>query len=862
MQAGRAVRPLATAITALVASVSLAEAAERPANSLAPRPGYVPQLSFAEKRTEQLVVKSDPAQPGFNWAEVAAVDTTNLTLKVNMAGLELSEINADTVFSLVLGDLAFEVELGEDPAYAPGKTSAFFPTHGWKENGQPEGREGLELSWTAEVLTVKLVNSATSEADYGPYAAAFSGNYGGENNASVRHLGALALNFGPLKGDATVFLKGSASTSVKNFGEGAEQDQFELTQSSLTGGLDLAVPKVVVKGSEEVSDPEVQSESEGEQPAKRLLLKGTASDGFGLSRVEVSLDTNDPNGWQPVELGTFNPVPPEEDDWSGVSVDWTFPLPPAVVGRTVISVRAVDLAGNVSAPSSFAVVKELPAPLVGRWDALINGGAATGPGLRGALTFQCSAAGALSGRLTMNGRPYPFLGDWTGGEIRGRVRRGTEGDLILRGWVADLSVQDAQGAGLSGYLYQEGSNPDENGVAGEFYASRSPYSSRNRVSEDRVGRYNAAFRAGDSEVTGASLLSVNVNGAGGVQVLGKLADGTQISWGGVLGANGEIPLFAPTYARRGYLAARLYTDGYSAYSDTVSWVRPANFGAGFPGGFEFHGVSEFSGVRYFGADSVSGLINSGELEVSVTGGGAEEVRVPVNVDERGRVTVSGENPMGLRLLVNAQTGWVTAGFRLPAAQEGGARRLAKANGLLVVDRIAGHFAIGGTEPACGRLELARKTEVQDPTDDGSDSEREFVRDVTHAEALILNTSNGPSLYVSASGWIGHGGLADAQLETGADGILSFTVQKLPPGTVAAAVMQEVSARAMIPFTGQQFVQIRFGRGQVIVLPVQAEVSEGLTPFNGPVFTTYVDKDGRIVCGTPPNPEGRNSQRSR
>ena len=392
------------------------------------------------------------------------------------------------------------------------------------------------------------------------------------------------------------------------------------------------------------------------------------------------------------------------------------------------------------------------------------------------------------------------------------------GDLILRGWVADLSVQEVQGAGLSGYLYQENSNPDENGVAGEFYASRSPYSSRNRVSEDLVGRYNAAFRTGDAGAPGASLLSVNVNGAGGVQILGKLADGTQISWGGVLGANGEVPLFAPTYGRKGYLAGRLYANGYSVYSDTVSWVRPANFGAGFPDGFEFHGVSEFSGVRY-GADAVSGLINSGELEVSVTGGGAEEVRVPVTLDERGRVTVSGENPMGLRLLVNAQTGWVTAGFRLPAAQEGGARRLAKANGLLVVDRIAGHFAIGGREPVSGRFDLGRKTEVQDPTDNRSGGEREFVGNLSYSYALIYNLPSGVYLYVGAVGVIGHGGNVDARLEAGPGGILDFTVSKLPPDSVGTQVIQEVSAVTVIPAEGQQSIQIRFGEGRVVEVPV-------------------------------------------
>lgn len=175
--------------------------------------------------------------------------------------------------------------------------------------------------------------------------------------------------------------------------------------------------------------------------------------------------------------------------------------------------------------------------------------------------------------------------------------------------------------------------------------------------------------------------------------------------------------------------------------------------------------------------------------------------------------------MGLRLLVNAQTGWVTAGFRLPAAQEGGARRLAKANGLLVVDRIAGHFAIGGSEPACGRLELARKTEVQDPTDDGSDSEREFVGNLAQSYAFNYNTQNGVYLYVLAEGKIGHGGCADARLEVGPDGILNFTVSKLPSDSFATQVIQEVSAVAVIPAEGQQSVQIRFGEGRVVEVPV-------------------------------------------
>jgi hypothetical protein len=682
--------PLTVTVAAWILAASVSTAAA--SNALSPAPGYTPEFKFSEKRSEKVVQKLDPSLPGYSWAEVGAVDATEMVVRVNMEGVALADIHADTAFSLILGDLGVELTLGEDPKYVDGAQSAFFPTHGWDENQQPVGKEGLSLTWTDKVLTVKLVNSASSEEDAGPYEPAFSANYAGENNPSVRHLSELKLNFGSLEAEATVFLKGSASTSTQTFKSTDYQEAFELTQSSLTGSLDLVSPSVSISGTRKVGD-----ESEGES----LVLNGTAKDGFGLHRIQITTNLDDPESWQDLEVGGLAPLPEDEDDWSGGTAQWSYPIGDTEVGSTLFSVRAIDLAGNVSAPTTFTVVKNLPEPLTGRWDALLtNSNLGDGGVVLGALTFQCSASGALTGRATLEGRPYPFKGVWTGTRISGRVKRGAAGDLILDGNVSNIDITETAEAFLGGTLVPAGVISEE--TAGDpsvlvlFSAYRSPYSSANPVPEGFAGRYNMAATDPNGVILGSSVLSANVNTAGGTRVVGKLADGTVLSWGGVMGASGQVPLYASSYGRRGYFASDLRLDGWGAYADLCSWVRPAGFGKGFSEGFALNGI-QLSGQRYWalaaGFLPEGFLLGDANAILTLNGAGLTDPYQEVFTwAGSGRGTFEDPNPMALRSLFNRSSGMVTGGFKLPAAQEGGVRRNATFTGLLVGDRVEGFYS--------------------------------------------------------------------------------------------------------------------------------------------------------------------------
>lgn len=92
------------------------------------------------------MIVADDTDPTVTWGEVQAVDTTKLCIKASMAGLALADIGPDTGFSLELGDLSVQFSLSDDPSYVAGATSAFFPTHGWDDNGKAIGTEGLQLS--------------------------------------------------------------------------------------------------------------------------------------------------------------------------------------------------------------------------------------------------------------------------------------------------------------------------------------------------------------------------------------------------------------------------------------------------------------------------------------------------------------------------------------------------------------------------------------------------------------------------------------------------------------------------------------------------------------------------------------------
>jgi len=704
-------------------------------DALSPAPGFTPILTFTEKHTERIVTVSDPDDSSLKWPELGSVDSTNLLIKASMEGVELSGINSDTPFSINFGDLAFDITLGSDPNYSVSKSTAFFPTHGWDASGRPVGSEGLSLSWDRAILTVRLVNNALSEEDAGPFLPALSANYSGENNASIRHIGNLSLTFGSLVADATVFIKGTASTATSPFGSGSSTQPFDLTQSDLSAGLDLAPPSVVVSGTKTASNP--HSDDTG------LLLRGTASDGHGLKTVQISTAPDLPGSWTDLDIGSPTPLPAEEDQWSGGTVKWSYLLPETGIGTTQFYIRALDLAGNSSTLVSFTIAKDVPEALTGRWDSLIRSSDGSNS-IIGSLSIYCSSLGALTGQVTLNGRTQPFIGSWSGDHIQGKIKRASGGDLRLDAFIGNIDVEGPESAWIEGLLYPLASSTQAKSMAdgeqptalGQFAAFRSPYSATSRAADSIAGRYHASVSAPANGVLGKCVLSANVNTAGGVRIIAKLADGATVTWGGVLGAGGQIPLYALPYTRKGTFAATLNVDGYWISADTCTWTRPPGFQTTFPDGFTASDL-QISGQLYQppAQNSLPLELSEGPSNafVSLQGDGLETPYAEwFTLDSRGRATFDAPNTLSLRAAINTSTGIAIGGFKLPPTEASPQPRNAILYGLVIGNTVEGYYAAPNprTQNSLGSFQIsAQDPQAQDPgnedDEDGEDGEDDF-----------------------------------------------------------------------------------------------------------------------------------------
>ena len=713
------------------------------ADSLSPTTGFTPVFTFTETHTEKMVVVADPVDPTVKYAEAHAVDAMNLCIKASMSGQALADVGPDTGFSLDLGDLSVQFSLSDDPNYKSGDTSAFFPTHGWDANNKPIGTEGLALSWTADVLTIKMVNSANTEEDQGPFFPAFSQNYIGVTNDSIRALGEVNLTFGTITGDATVYLKGTAATATQHFANGDFSDDIDVTQASLSGELDFAPPTVAITGTSTAGTTVDPNSVDG--TTSGVTVSGTSVDGHGVASVQVTTTPEDDSSWQDANIDSSTPLA-DGDEWSADTVHWSFDLSDAGIGSTVISVRSTDLSGNVSAPATFTVVRDVPPSLAGRWDALVSSEDSGIPS--GIVTFTVSTAGYVTGKLTLadSGRTFPFTGTWSGDTITGTIVRPGLTSLVFSATAPSIDVSDAADAWLDGTLTEipavvattagakkAGASiktlitvdppvvidplpPVSAAVVGVFGAFRSPFSAANPVSSDLVGRYNASVSGPQVDAAlGTSFLTLNARPTGSTLIVGRLSDGTPFSWSGRLGASGQVPVYVPLYSRKGLLSALLNIDGQTLSADTGVWQRPAGVPDGqFPDGFLADSLS-VDGQLYtapVSPDRVLGLADGTDnANITLSGDGLDsDINVWFTVDAQNHATFDAPNAEGLRTSFARLTGNVTGAFKLPDGGDLTTSKTIVFRGLIVGDQAVGFYvappAPSGTAKRYGSLTIS------------------------------------------------------------------------------------------------------------------------------------------------------------
>ncbi len=134
------------------------------------------------------------------------------------------------------------------------------------------------------------------------------------------------------------------------------------------------------------------------------------------------------------------------------------------------------------------------------------------------------------------------------------------------------------------------------------------------VGASELGRYTAVFeRKGEpvaSEPAGSGVASFSVSAAG-VSFTGKLADGSSVSFSARVCEGGWVPVFAPLYSGRGFLAGEFQFDVLAERSDAMGlgmmWFRDrgetsaGNYLAGWPNGVSLDLVaSKFDATKGFG----------------------------------------------------------------------------------------------------------------------------------------------------------------------------------------------------------------------------------------------------------------------
>jgi len=259
----------------------------------------------------------------------------------------------------------------------------------------------------------------------------------------------------------------------------------------------------------------------------------------------------------------------------------------------------------------------------------------------GYLKVTVGASGAFTGRLSVAGIAYPFVGvfDQNADYERAIPRRSLS--------TLEVSLHLDAAADISGTI--------SDGVStSEIVAERLTFGPLNRAPQ--AGRYGALL-ASNQSVPGNGYMLVSVGAGGGVVAVGRLADGTPVSTGGWLNADGSVPYYTGAYlsgtGSGSFFGVMAFQPGSSVQcTGTYAWFNPGS--GSYPAGFaESGGVTgsiiippsqgvhdqvvspEAISAQLSGADIGNPISESGELfsngTVVWSAPGAEDLTLRIGV---------------------------------------------------------------------------------------------------------------------------------------------------------------------------------------------------------------------------------------
>lgn len=697
---------LRAALPGLLASACVFTAFSQAAatDTLASVPGFAPAFTISETVTDSIKTTTEPSgEPGippFVMREVVTTSRSTIAITANISGIDLTKLDPTTPYEISVGGLSLAGTLGDDPTYTDvtkaTKKSVFIAFGTDINTGEPKkSGNGLRLTWTATRLTVNISRASTDDLDPG---SAFADGLAGVANSKVRDILPVTVNFSDQEGlvgsqPRTAYLQGSSTVSRRVFGSEAAGtfEELFLNSVSITGSFDLAMPTVTVTTPK---SPYTMPTSGG-----TVTIAGKASDANDLERVEYTTagDMADVAGLWTMVTNVGEPVPPlpEGQTYGPENVTYEFQIPNIPVGTTHVWIRAVDASGNYSKTAVVTLVDPIPMVFVGRWDALVSAQGEGDVGVPGFLTFTCDSKGGLSGKLTLEGTaaPYSFTGAWSGTGINAAIKRTGLPTLFLSGSAAPPSPATLGEAALACTLKLASAPGDPDIVFGTASAFRCPWDAKNKIPTGKlgVGRFHFAHQPAAAAPVGHGYFSAVVSNVGAVVIAGRTGDGTIFTASPVLGAQGQIPVYASLYGNKGSFSTlqRVDIDTGAVLGIDIPclWNRPPNFtDKQFPAGFS---VSPLTlGSRYTPpAKDVRILgLTSDDAEGIYFGEGVDpEVVQNLKITTANKISAVG-GTSAFASTVTTTTGAVTGAFNMP-----GSTVKAQINALIVGNRAYGHY---------------------------------------------------------------------------------------------------------------------------------------------------------------------------
>jgi hypothetical protein len=435
-----------------------------------------------------------------------------------------------------------------------------------------------------------------------------------------------------------------------------------------------------------------------------VTVSGTAKDNIGVGRVDISID-----GGAAVSVFLSSP---------STTLNFSKSVIPEQ-GSHLIKVVAFDVVGNASAAITRRVIFTNVRPsLAGTYNGLIVGA----PGLG---TFRTN--GLV--KLTVN----------TTGALTGLVRVGTMKQAITGVVGSDGSVrfgrtnatQIAVGRPAAGFLALQVDLKGGKRATGTLRATASKSSKllgtvihadlATPASSKLVGKYTVIFQAGAAPNNGKAAAAypqgdgyafLTVARTGLVSMVGKLADGTTITYGNNLSRNGDWPVHALLYGNRGYVNGNVVFDRAQPQTDAscadMRWFRNPNapllkgFRAGWPTGI----TVEFAASRYVASGNPIG--GSGAVKVSIAladGGLVTATSNDATVAATGVVSVGGATgATKLTAKLTRATGALSGSFTHPV----GGKPTTFAGVAYQKTKSAAGFFTGGPANASGSVTVTKK----------------------------------------------------------------------------------------------------------------------------------------------------------